>query len=214
MNKPLRIAVLLLAILAPALWAADGAPPEEVMAFLEASLSKVKTIQADFVQTKTMAMFKQKLVIKGRIAVQNPDRIAWHADEPVRYSFVIDGAKLSQWDEDTDKVQTLSLDKDPAFKAAFQQMTAWFSGQYSKLLENYTVEVEKREPYVLVFTPKPGSMVDGVIASVRVAFREDGRYIEELTIREAAENTTVIVFANAVLDQPIDDKMWKVRRRE
>jgi outer membrane lipoprotein-sorting protein len=216
MNKRLTIPVLLLAVfsLTPSLPAADGAPPDDVLAFLEKNLSQIQTIQADFVQTKTMTMFKQKLVIKGKMAIQNPDRVAWHVDEPVRYSFLINGAKLTQWDEDTDKVQSLALDKDPAFSAVFQQLTAWFSGRYTVLLESYTVAVEKREPYVLVFTPKAGSMVDGVIANVRVVFRADGRYIEELTIHEAAGNITVINFANAILNGPIDDKMWKVRRRE
>jgi outer membrane lipoprotein carrier protein len=200
--------------LAPRLASADDAPSADVLAFLEKNLSQIKTIQADFVQTKTMAMFKQKLVIKGRMAVQNPDRVAWLVDEPVRYSFVINGAKLTQWDEDTDKVQSLALDKDPAFKAVFQQLTAWFSGRYSLLLDTYIVAVEQREPCVLLFKPKPGSMADGVITSVRVVFRADGRYIEELTIREAAGNITVIQFSNARLNEPIPDKTWEVRRRE
>jgi len=190
---------------------AKAASHKEILERLEAKLSGVRTVQADFVQKKRLAMFRREMTIEGRLAVENPERIAWHVDKPVRYSLVIVGPELSQWDEDTDRVQTMRLDKNPSFKAAFQQMTAWFSGRYASLRERYDVAIAQTDPYVLVFSPKKGSGMEKIIKKIRIVFREDERYINELTLHEASGNTSIIRFSNTRLNEPVDDDAWKVR---
>lgn len=64
---------------------------EDMSAFLIALGKKVSdftTLKAEFVQEKEMALFKDKLVMKGRLYLRKPDRIAWHVDSPVRYSIL------------------------------------------------------------------------------------------------------------------------------
>jgi len=183
----------------------------EVLKRLEKKLAGIKTVQADFVQEKRLAVFKHKLVIKGKLAVQNPNRIAWHVTKPVRYNMVIIGSKLSQWDEDTNNVQTMKLDKDPNFKAAFQQLTAWFSGQYASLRKKYDVTIEATDPCILLFVPKKKSDMEKIIKQVRLVFRKDERYIETMTIDEGNGNSTVFRFSNTRLNKPVDKDVWKVR---
>jgi outer membrane lipoprotein-sorting protein len=190
---------------------AKASSDREILERLEAKLSGVRTVQADFVQVKRLAMFRREMVIRGRLAVQNPQRIAWHVDKPVRYSLVIDGPKLAQWDEDTDRVQIVRLDKNPSFKEAFQQLTAWFSGRYASLRRQYQVSIEQADPYVLVFSPREGSDMVKVIRKVRIVFRKDERYIEELALHEASGNTSVIRFSNTRLNEAVGDDAWKVR---
>ncbi len=193
---------------------AGEAPPErgtEVIERLEEKLGEVRTVQARFVQEKRLAMFKHKMIVKGRLAVENPGRIAWHVEEPVRCSMVIIGPELAQWDEDTDEVQRLRLDKNLSFKNAFQQLTTWFSGDYAELRGRYEVTVEQADPYVLRFVPPEDSPMREVIGSVRVAFRQDERYIEELTIRESSGDVTEIRFLDTTLNEPVPEDVWEVR---
>ena len=191
--------------------ASEPETPKKVLERLERKLSGVRTVQAKFVQVKRLAMFTHKVVIKGRLTVKNPDRIAWRADSPVKYSLVIIGPELKQWDEDTDRVQTFRLDKNPMFRAAFQQLTAWFSGRYAVVRRKYDVRVEQSAPYILVFTPRKGSGMEKIIKRVRVVFREDERYIEKLTVHEGGGDTAVISFSDTRLNEPIDARAWEVR---
>ncbi|MEI8309936.1 MAG: outer membrane lipoprotein carrier protein LolA, partial [Verrucomicrobiota bacterium] len=72
---------------------------------LESKLSSVQTLKVDFVQEKHMAILEQKLVLKGRITLQQPDKMAWRVRSPIRYGMVIQGATLRQWSEDTQAIQ-------------------------------------------------------------------------------------------------------------
>src|SRR5512145_1902698 len=130
--------------------------PADIPAFMAAlgkKASDFKTLKTDFTQEKRMAMFKEKMVMKGRIFLQKPSRIAWHVDSPIRYSVLITDKLIRQWDEDTDQVQEISLAKNPIFQNVLNQLTVWFSGDYRSLLSVNTVRRVQAEPLVLEFTP-------------------------------------------------------------
>ncbi len=93
-----------------------------VLSRLEKKMSGIKTLKTGFVQEKELAVFKQKVVLKGTIYIEKPARLAWHVNEPMKYIMVISQDMISQWDEDTNKVQKISLSKNPAFEAAIGQM--------------------------------------------------------------------------------------------
>ncbi len=180
------------------------------LATLQERMADLTTVQAEFEQRKQLTVFGQELVIVGRLAFEAPGRFAWHVEQPVRYAMVIEGDEMRHWDEDTDRVQRLRLDRDPAFKMIFEQMTVWFSGRYANLPESYRVEIESREPYVLRFQPRTGSVFEGVIEQVRVGFRRDERYIERLEIVEGGGDRTTMIFQNTQLNQPIAARWWRV----
>src|SRR5208283_1462475 len=130
---------------------------DDLTVFLDTLGKKIanfKTLKTDFIQEKKMAMFKDKLVLKGRIYLQKPNRIAWHVDSPLRYSVLITDKLIRQWDEDTNQVQEISLTKNPIFQNVLNQLTVWFSGEYGSLLDTNTVRMVKRNPLMIEFTPR------------------------------------------------------------
>jgi outer membrane lipoprotein-sorting protein len=197
-------------------WGSETAAAEirDAVTRVEASMAGVRTVSARFEQERQLSVLKRTLVIRGTATIERPRRIAWQVDEPVRYCLVVNGEEIRQWDEDTDRVQTLSLDRTPALKAAFQQMTVWFSGHYSNLLQDYGVTLEQARPCILTFAPKPQTPLASMLKSVTVTFREDERYIEQLAIREAGGDQTVIRFQDTRLNEPIPEDAWRLPPRQ
>jgi outer membrane lipoprotein-sorting protein len=199
--------------------AADQATPaiaanvEEALARLEARMSAVKTLRARFVQRKHLAVLEQPLVLEGEICMQKPALFAWHVREPLRYSMVIRDEVVRQWDEDTQRVETISLSSNPAFKLAIRQMRGWFSGAYSSMLAEYEVTVLGEAPISLQFVPREGGIARAVVESVTVVFEMDERYIRELHIAEKGGDSTVLTFVDTQLNGPIDASAWKVEPR-
>ncbi len=183
----------------------------EVLGKIEEKMAEIKTVSAAFVQEKKLPILERPMVIKGRMVLEKPGNLAWHVDEPVRYRMVIRGSELRQWDEDTDRVQKLDLERNPAYRAMFQQLTSWFSGQYESLLEHYNLEIEAVEPAVLVFTPREGTMFEDMLAGVTIRFSEDESYIEELEILELNESLSTIRFHGTELNEEIEESDWRVR---
>ncbi len=176
-------------------------------------VSDFRSLKTDFVQEKNLAIFQNKIILKGRIYLQKPGRLAWHVDKPVKYSVLITDTMIRQWDEDTDQVQEISLSKNPVFKVALGQLTAWFNGDYISLLDDYTVRIRRRDPFVLEFSPKETNAAIKFIKSVTITFREDEKYLKRIKIQEQSGDATTLFFEGTVLNAPLEERFFKVNRR-
>ena len=192
---------------------ADNSAQEinNVLQDLEIKMSGVKTIQASFIQEKNLALFNQKIILKGKIFIQKPGLLSWRVITPLRYSMVINGNTISQWDEDTNQVQQVSLAKNPSFQVAIQQMQNWFCGAYKSMQGDYKITLTTALPITLQFIPLENAVSGNFIKRVVVLFQNDGLYIKEITIEEKNGDTTLLKFIGVKVDQPIAAKAWEVR---
>ena len=184
-------------------------PP--ILAELQKSLAGTTNVQSEFIQEKSLALLQQTVVIKGRLAVQQPDRLAWQVTEPIRYNLTIDGTTLKQWDDETGKVQTMSLAGNPVFKVVVTQLRAWFSGQFEVLTKDFetTADLSGSSPKI-IFTPREGSFACKMIKRVVLTFRDDRRYIHTMIIEERSGDRTTMTFTNTILNAAIPLAAWEV----
>ena len=185
---------------------------KEVLSQLENRMSGVQTLTADFIQEKHLVVLEEPLVLTGTIYMQTPDHFSWIVREPLRYSMVIRGEVVHQWDEDTQRIQKMSLSKNPVFKTAIRQLRDWLSGAYGSMLGEYEVTVLEREPISLEFIPRDTALAREVIDRVTVEFERDEHYIRQIQILEKQGDRTVLTFANTLLNSPIAPSAWKVKQ--
>jgi len=192
----------------------EGAQEPEDLSLLLNSIGKkvsnFTTLKTDFIQEKEMVVFREKLILKGRIFIQKPNKIAWHVDSPLRYSVLITDKLIRQWDEDTDQVQEISLSKNPIFQNVLKQLTVWFSGEYGTLLEDNSMRLVTHEPLTIEFTPRSTNMSRKVIKNITVIFREDQAYLKQIRIQELSGDVTTIYFSNTILNAPLDNSSFEV----
>ena len=161
--------------------------PRDVVAVLddlEKTMSGTKTIQTDFIQEKNLALFNQKIILKGKVFIQKPRLLSWRVLSPMRYSMVMSGDTISQWDEDTDKVQRVSLANNPSFQLAVEQMEKWFYGTFKSMQGDYKITLITEHPIALEFVPLESSLSRNFIKRATIFFQEDERYIKEVRIEE------------------------------
>jgi len=185
---------------------------EEVLTRLEAKMSTMRTLKTNFVQEKRIALLMEPLVLRGTICMERPALFAWHVNEPLRYSMVIRGDVLSQWDEDTGQVQRISLAKHAAFKIIIRQMRSWFSGDYKEILEEYRVAILEQDPLSLVFTPRDDTLVRQVVESVRIVFESGERYIRQIDIAERGGDSTKLTLSDTMVNGPIEPSAWTLEQ--
>ena len=56
----------------------------DFLARLSKSLGQVKSVRADFTQTKKLAVFKRPVTAKGVLIFERPDRLRWEIRKPFR----------------------------------------------------------------------------------------------------------------------------------
>jgi outer membrane lipoprotein-sorting protein len=175
----------------------------------QGGLQGIRTVQTGFREEKHLALLRTPLVLEGRIALDDAGRLAWHVLRPIRYSLVVTAQTVRQWDEDSNRVQTQSVDANPVLKAVVDQFRHWFSGRTSAL-SAYDVAAGG-EADTLVFTPRAAAPEARLIREVAVAFRPDRRYLRQIRIRETSGDTVSLVFTNTVLNADVDPREWEIK---
>ena len=184
---------------------------QDILSKLEDKFSSIDTLEANFVQEKELSYFDRKIIIKGVLCFDKPDILAWHVTEPIVYSMVIDGKTIRQWDEETRKVQTLHVESNPALQMMIVRMREWFTGNFTGFLEDYDVEIEREEPAIIIFVPKKISPAADVIERVRIIFKGDGSYLDQLEISEKGGDNTVLIFGDVVFNEPLKPGLLDVK---
>lgn len=186
------------------------AETDSTLDVLEKNLSKIRTVQADFIQEKFLAIFNEKLIIKGSIYLEKPNLFSWQVKEPLAYSLVVKKGRILQWDAESGQIQKIYLEDKPVFQTIISQMQKWFYGQYNQVLEDYYMNKLKSSPLTLEFMPKESSPTVNIIEKIVVSFRDDYKYIKKIKIKEKSGDKTILEFINTRLNEPIKSSAWEV----
>lgn len=192
---------------------AEPATPEFLKG-IQDDLRQVTSVQSKFTQTKQLAIFDHKVIIRGRFALAKPERLIWLVKSPVKYAVRLVGAELRQWDEDTNKVQTMQLSGEAGFQTASDQLKAWFLGDYSLLTETFNITIHSREPLTLIFTPKPEGMAKEFLNRVELTFGQNRLYIQKLVAHEPGGDVTTIEFTDTRINEPVIASVWDMPPHE
>lgn len=210
---PLRAAIILFAPVWTLLAQTNVPIGAERLHAIQERLGEVQSVQADFEQEKQLSLFNQKVILVGRVYIENPSRFAWHAEKPVRYRFRINGDDVRQWDEDTRREQRVPT-SNPILKMATGQMRDWFVGRFDGILKDYEAAVTGPDARTFRFVPKPGTLAAKAIRAVEVTPRSDMPCLEVLRIEDLNGDTTTVRFKNPILNQPIAPQAWEVTPRD
>lgn len=200
----LRILTLLLC-LSISLSAAET--PEAFMDRAAKSMAENETVTAQFTQVKKLKAFRRPLTITGELCIDRTGKFAWHVKTPVQYSCIIRDGKLMQWDAESGKTQTLSLDSNAALRYLASSLRNYFSGRFQEMKRDFT-PTSYRDG-VLAMQPKEGMPAAMFIAEIRFSFTGDLRGMERIEILEKTGDNTVITFSDMKRNVPIPEAKWQ-----
>lgn len=72
----------------------SGQDSEYILRELVSAGASMKTLQCDFVQTRTMSMLQESMVSSGRMYCELPGRLKWEYLSPSQFAFVLDGTSV------------------------------------------------------------------------------------------------------------------------
>ena len=178
------------------------------LADAERSMSRIKTLYADFTQIRALKLLKHKVKFNGRFFLQAPDKIAWQVHSPIRYCCIISDNSISQWDSDSDRETVISAKDNSALRVLFEQLHYWFAGKFNSLRKEFdcTVDAGKK---TLVFTPKKGFPQSRFIMRISVFLQDDLSCIKQIEVVEKNGDTQTITFSNTVINQELPADAWK-----
>ena len=182
------------------------------LAELQQRLSGVKTVQAEFVQSKHLRMFANEMRLTGSLGLDAASgKLVWRVQKPVRYCVLFSGPVMSQWDESTDKITTFDTSSNPALKALLEQMRAWFTGDLAAMEKDYTLAVQPEDPAqpgVTTLACTPRGQMASLIQKIHIRLDKDARYIQSVRLDEVSGDWTEITFEKTRINAPVAQKIF------
>ncbi len=190
---------------------ADTISNQNFMTRVEKNLGKITTLQVDFIQRRTLRLLQHQAIFTGKIFMQSPGKLAWKVYTPIKYSCIIDGDKMRQWDADSDTVTVLSAHKFTALQLVIRQLKYWFSGNFNALKKDFTLKIGQQAA-VIEFFPKPDTQPARFIKYIKVKLRPDLSYIQQLTIYERGGDMMELNFNHTVINQTLPKTAWQLKK--
>ena len=212
----MRLALALLSLLIIAQLAiAEDAPNAETVAECLKRIEKSQSDHKDFIgkfkQEKHIALFDEVIESGGRFVFRKPNNVRWEYEKPHQSILVIAGDDGQKWTETTRKVEKFKLSDDRGLDAVVKQLFTWFKGEFTKLGDDYEVEIAERSPTKLKMTPKK-EIVKKFIASIEVKFGEKDESIATVKITEPGDDYVLYTFSDTKLDSGVKDEEFEIKK--
>ena len=117
-------------------------------------MSGVQHSQAEFVETKTIAMLERPLRLQGKLYFRAPDYLRKEVTSPEHEDYEVDGdmVRIQSADGST---RTLSLDRHPALRAFAEAFRATLRGDVVQLRRYYELQLSgSADDWLLRMTPR------------------------------------------------------------
>jgi len=181
---------------------------QQIISQISGATSKLTSMQCDFVQTKTVKMLNEKLVSKGRMCYQQPNRLRWEYMTPYTYTFVFNGRKVSL--KKNNRNDVIDVNRNKMFKEIAAIMMNSVIGTSLTDRKSFKTTV-KDTPAEWVATLVPQSKeLKQMFTSIVLHFNKEKSVVVKVEMFEKNGDMTVIALNNIIKNQKIDAKIFTV----
>ena len=208
MERLMLLSLICLASLGALAAANSGTNLDEI----NASMQRVETFSASFEQIKNFKILSSPLKLTGRIYIRrSPFKLGWHVDTPVVCLTVMDGDRLTQWEEGGKAVTEINMGDNPVLKTVADAYRGILTGNFSFFETNCRLSFDRSGRRLTAVAGKDSDM-GRFISMIEFCFSENMDFLEKININEVNGGTTEIFFSKVLINQPLPSEAWRIRK--
>lgn len=169
--------------------------------------SKTTTLQGPFVQERTVSLLASKVKSTGKMWLLRPDRLRWELDPPdaATYWILPDGLAYKT----KGGSGKIAKGAQGPLGGVLGDLLVLLGGDLSSLSSRYDLALLRRDDAGLVLraTPKDKALLK-TTKRIELELDGDASRLRKVTIVEAGNDESEIVFGALVVDAPIDAKLF------
>ncbi|OBW41711.1 Outer-membrane lipoprotein carrier protein precursor [Chryseobacterium sp. MOF25P] len=179
--------------------AMSGAEAKAFVTKVSSETKEIKTLQADFIQTKKMDFLDKSIITSGKMSLKSPNTLSWKYTKPYQYSIIFKENKIFI----NDQGKKSSVDaKSKTFEKINKLIVGSSNGKMFSDPE-FSVEYLKNGNFnIAKFTPKSAQLLK-YIKQIELHFPKNQTTVSQVNMTEASGDTTNIVFKNTKINAPI-----------
>ena len=181
---------------------------QQIIDQINSATSKLSSMQCDFVQTKTVKILNEKLVAKGRMWYQQPNRLRWEYLTPYTYTFVFNGAKVSL--KKNNRNDVIDVNRNRMFKEIASIMMNSVVGKCLTDKKSFRTTVrDTSAEWVATLVPLSKELKQ-MFTGIVLHFNKEKNVVVKVEMLEKNDDTTVVVLNNIIKNHKIDAKTFTV----
>lgn len=191
MKKHIYILILSLAALTSV-----AQTPQERQAIQQISraAAAMKTMQADFVQTKHLRMLGEKMVSRGRMCYQQSDRLRWEYTKPYAYTFILNGNSVMM--SKGGRRDVVDVNRNKVFREIARMMMSSVVGTCLTDSKNFKVSMTvDKQTYTATLLPQKKD-VKAMFTRIVLVFNRRTSVVSKVTMHEKNGDRTEITLDN------------------
>ena len=166
---------------------------------------QVNTVRCDFIQEKHLKILANPLVSKGVLYFKVPGSLRWEYISPVRSILLMHNGKTKRFIMRKDDFIEDSSANLQAMGFVLKEITMWLNGRFDENPQ-FTATLEAGHKILLLPKEKSFSMM---IQKIELILANKPGIIKSVTIFENENSFTKLVFKKSILNDTIDDSMFR-----
>jgi hypothetical protein len=191
--------VLLLSPLLGA-WADDWAS-------IRKAAGNVRSLRADFVQTKKLRILKHPVVSRGRFFYRRPVQMRWEYASPVKSVVIMDADGVQRYAWRGNKYVRDATAKLRPVQAVLGEMNLWLRGDFSQS-KVFSPSLRRGSPPRVRLVPRDPAF-KRFISQIELQLSRAPGVVDAIEIAEGPDALTRIEFVNLQLNQPLADRVFQ-----
>jgi outer membrane lipoprotein-sorting protein len=172
---------------------------------LKSAAGPIKSIRAEFVQEKHMQILARPLESSGVFYYQAPASLRWEYQAPVRNILLMNNDRTERYvATDTGLVKEAGANLQ-AMQVVLEQIAQWLDGRFD---ENPMFAASLVPGPKIILVPKEKAFAK-MIQRIEIVLSKRPGIIETVTIYETDDSFTRLAFKNVVLNQPMDESIFR-----
>lgn len=163
---------------------------------VETYLNSLTTVVTDFTQVAPDGTLSS-----GKFYLERPGKMRWEYDPPVPILMVSSGGVMTYFDRELAQTSTIPIDNTPAGILVREHIA--FSGDIA------VKEISNKAGIIRVTLIQPEKPDNGELT---LEMTDKPLALKNLSFIDATNQETRISFSNAVMGQPIDSKLFTLRK--
>lgn len=175
-----------------------------VNSFAESAVH-VDSVQADFVQEKSLPILARPLVSTGKFLFQAPGSLRWEYFSPLSSVLLMNNGQVRKFvKHEGEFVEEHGMGLN-AMQIVLQEITGWLDGE---ITDTPTFLAKRTEKDTIVLTPRK-EVLAKIISGIELKLQGESGLMESVTLYEGENSFTRMVFSNSRLNANLSDENFK-----
>lgn len=203
-----KILILLTLCLALGVASAQNVNQAQALQEISAAAASIKTMQCDFVQTKSLKMLGDKMVSKGRMWCEQPNMIRWQYNSPYTYTFILNNNKVTL--TKGNHREEIDVNKNKMFREIARIMMNSVLGKVLTDKADFKSSVARKGIYYIVTLLPQKKGMKQMFTSILLHYDTKLKMVTTVEMHEKNGDSTLIELKAIKKNNPINASQFQV----